>query len=89
MTASAMVNAREMGAAGDGQTDDTAALQKAIDTAADRQGTVFLPAGTYLCSTLRMRPQTGLYGHPNFTYRASGGAILKLNDPEGRSACWT
>ena len=35
------------GAAGDGTTDDTAAIQAAIDDTLDG-GTVFFPAGTYL-----------------------------------------
>jgi len=84
MGASGMIDAREFAVVGDGRTDDTAALQKAIDAAAERQATVFLPAGTYLCSTLKMRRQTGLYGHPAFTYRANGGPILMLNDAKAR-----
>ena len=52
-------------------------VQKAIDAAAACQQTVFLPAGTYLCSTLKLRRQMGLYGHPAFTYRANGGQWIQ------------
>jgi len=46
-------------ASGDGQTDDTAALQKAID----ENETVFLPKGYYrVTDTLRLRPKTKLIG---------------------------
>lgn len=40
----------QFGAAGDGVTDDTGALQKAFDTAAkgDQNSTLYLPAGIYL-----------------------------------------
>ncbi len=80
-----LFDARDFGALGDGKTDDSAALQKAIDAAAKVQGTVQLAPGTYLCADLKLRPRTGLYSHPNFSYGANGGAILKLNNP--KAAC--
>ncbi len=58
-------NAIELGATGDGKTDDTAALQHAVDT----QRIVYLPSGRYrLTDTLRLRPDTVLIGlHPSTT----------------------
>jgi Pectate lyase superfamily protein/SMP-30/Gluconolactonase/LRE-like region len=58
-------NALELGAKGDGATDDTAALQHAVDT----QRIVYLPSGRYrLTDTLRLRPDTVLIGlHPSTT----------------------
>jgi len=53
------VNVRSLGALGDGTTDDTAALQRAIDT----HDTLYLPSGWYrLTRTLRLRPETRLIG---------------------------
>lgn len=52
-------NARDYGAYGNGISDDTAALQKALDEC----DTVYLPQGTYLLSdTLRMREGNSLIG---------------------------
>lgn len=58
-------NARLLGAKGDGATDDTRALQRAIDTHA----VVYLPSGRYrLTDTLRLRPGAVLIGlHPSTT----------------------
>jgi hypothetical protein len=72
------------GATGDGGTDDTAAIQAAIDAAAEVQGTLLFPPGTYCCSTLRMHSQVGLFAHPAWTYRGFGGAVLKLTDDKAR-----
>lgn len=48
--ATATHNVRDFGAVGDGATDDTAALQRAIDAAAPAGGVVFVPPGKYLCA---------------------------------------
>lgn len=58
-------NAHDLGVVGDGRTDDTAALQRAIDT----HRTVYLPLGIYKVSdTIRLRPDTVLVGlHPSLT----------------------
>lgn len=42
-------NIRAFGAVGDGRTDDTAAIQKAIDVASIHGGEVFVPVGQWLC----------------------------------------
>ena len=59
------VSVRTLGAKGDDATDDTAALQKAIDT----HRVVYFPAGFYrVTDTLRLRPETVLIGlHPSLT----------------------
>ena len=43
-------NVKGFGAKGDGVTDDTAAIQAAINAAAD-EGTIFFPSGNYICSS--------------------------------------
>lgn len=46
------VNVKQYGATGNGTTDDTAAIQAAINTAATTPGSiVFFPAGTYIVSS--------------------------------------
>lgn len=48
-TANSQINVRHKGAKGDGTTNDTAAIQAAIDAAATLgEGIVFFPAGTYI-----------------------------------------
>jgi sugar lactone lactonase YvrE len=58
-------NVKTLGAKGDGVTDDTAALQKAIDT----HRVLYLPIGFYVVTdTLKLRPDTVLIGlHPATT----------------------
>ena len=80
-----MLDARRSGAAGDGKTDDTAALQRAIDTAAKNSGAVFFPPGEYLTRELHMRPGTALIGIPAWNYGGPGGSVLRLASDD--SAC--
>ncbi|HKR81426.1 MAG TPA: glycosyl hydrolase family 28-related protein [Candidatus Saccharimonadales bacterium] len=49
---SQLFDVKAFGAAGDGSTDDTAAIQSAIDAATPTKGTVFFPPGTYRLATL-------------------------------------
>ena len=49
-------NVRAFGATGDGRTLDTPAINGAIEScAAAGGGTVELPAGTYLCGSIRLK----------------------------------
>jgi polygalacturonase len=62
-------NVREHGAAGDGQTLDSGALQTLIDFCAERGGgTVYLPAGQYLTGSLVLRS--------NMTLHLDAGAVI-------------
>ena len=58
-------NARALGAKGDDETDDTVALQRAVDT----HRVVYLPTGRYrITDTLKLRPDSVLIAlHPNRT----------------------
>ncbi len=58
-------NVRDGGAKGDDSSDDTAAIQRAIDT----HRIVYLPAGRYIVTdTLRLKPDSVLVGlHPDLT----------------------
>jgi len=56
------VNVRHFGAKGDGSAIDTQAINKAIDHAAARGGgTVYVPAGTYACYTIRLKSRVALH----------------------------
>jgi polygalacturonase len=52
---------RTFGATGDGKTIDTPAINRAIDEAAAAGGTVYFPAGSYLCYSIHLKSKVGLY----------------------------
>jgi sugar lactone lactonase YvrE len=59
------VNIRSLGVMGDGKTDDTAAIQHAIDTTK----VIYVPSGRYIVhDTIHLKPDTVLIGlHPSIT----------------------
>ncbi len=65
---------RQFGAKGDGKTVDSDAVNKAIDAAAAKGGgTVFFPAGTYLCFSIRLKS--------NITIYLDNGSTILAADP--------
>jgi len=52
MIEGAAVNVKDFGAKGDGSTDDTAAIQAAIDYASTSKAILKIPNGTYLCQSV-------------------------------------
>jgi hypothetical protein len=62
------INVRTLGARGDGLTDDTDVLERAVTEAVRRRGLVLLPAGVYALSrTLTLPPHTVLRGETAVT----------------------
>lgn len=61
-TAASDYNVRDFGATGDGRTLDHTAINNAIDTCALRGGgRVTVPAGTYLCGSIRLKDNVELH----------------------------
>ena len=77
------VNVRDHGARGDGQTDDTAAIQAALDAAQGTGGRVWIPAGTYMINGTASacgrwgHERCGLLMRSGVTVQMSSRAVLK------------
>jgi hypothetical protein len=85
-----VVNVKLFGAMGDGVTDDTAAIQLAIDSANYSNGvpkTVWLPPGVYWIggtNELKIRPNVGGNGNPGDRSAATNGYEI-VGTPNGQS----
>jgi polygalacturonase len=92
-----LFDVRAYGAIGDGKTVDTPAINKAIEAvAAGGGGTLFFPAGTYLCFTIRLKSKVSLYLSRGCTILAadspkpgeSTGYNGGVYDPAGPAQSW-
>jgi hypothetical protein len=72
----AMLNVMDFGAKGDGTTDDTQSIQKALDKAALTNGAVFIPEGRFMTSELKVPEGIGIHGLPAWSYRKGMGTVL-------------
>jgi polygalacturonase len=71
---SLVVNVKDKGARGDGQTDDTASIQAAIDEVAGTGGTVLVPNGTYMIDAVGKK---GIHLGDDMTFKLSARATLR------------
>jgi polygalacturonase len=55
------LDVRSFGAKGDGQTLDSDAINKAIESASGSGGTIQIPEGDYLCHSIRLKSNVSLY----------------------------
>ena len=70
-----VLNVKQLGAKGDGETDDTTKIQKALDI----NKNVFIPEGNYIISTLTINKYQHLYGiytKSKFTSEESKSIII-------------
>ena len=76
-----LTNVRDYGAKGDGLTDDTLAIRRAIEAAPSPGGVIFFPPGHYLTTPVFPKNHTTLLGHSAFGYQEQGGAVLSPFKP--------
>lgn len=77
------VSARQRGATGDGRTDDTAALQKAIDFAAFKNRILFLDHGDYIVtSTINIPAGSRIVGESYSVILSQGAFFNDMSNPK-------
>ncbi|WP_433802903.1 hypothetical protein [Actinomycetospora sp. CA-084318] len=75
----------DFGAVGDGETDDSAALQEAVDAAAGRRA-VGLDDRRYLVGDVRLRSRTRIVGPGTLVFRPGARHTLTVNPGTGGTA---
>lgn len=79
-----VVSVMDFGAVGDGVTDDTAAIQAALNNGTATQRVVWLPAGTYkISSRLVVGSHTGLASNGDATLFATAAGFNYAGGPKG------
>ena len=79
-------NVLDFGACGDGKTDSTDSIQKALNEAAGCMGSVIVPPGRYLIRHLEMHGQgVSLIGTSAWSFRSPGASIFEACDPSVNS----
>jgi polygalacturonase len=81
---------RTFGAVSDGKTLDTTAINRAIEAAAGAGGTVYFPAGNYLCYSIHLRSRVALYLEQGATIVAADPASdpTQSYDPAESNKPW-
>jgi parallel beta-helix repeat protein len=69
-------NVRDFGAAGDGKTDDTKAILKAIESLPQIGGVVYFPPGHYLTRTVPGKSFVTFQGNASWGYRSGGSTVI-------------
>jgi len=77
-TSALVINVKDKGAKGDGETDDTAAIQAAIDEVGGTDGTVLVPKGAYMVDAVG---KNRLTLKSEMTLKLSDDATLKAIFP--------
>ena len=72
LSAHAAINVKDRGANGNGRSDDTAAIQAAIN-AVDKGGTVFVPKGVYMVDALK-----SVRLKSDMSFKLAEGAVLQV-----------
>ena len=73
---SGFVNVCDHGAVGDGRTDSTLAIRRALEATPRPGGVLLFPPGRYLTDTIYPPDSVTLLGHAAFGYQDPGGVVL-------------
>jgi hypothetical protein len=80
----ATINVKDFGAVGDGVTDDTAAIQAAVDFVASAGGIVWFPSGTFLHgTTITLKSNVTLFGYGAVLKWSGGSAVQTTTASSG------